>query len=265
MRMMSIASGSNGNCIYIGSDKAHILIDDGISRKKVIEGLSRLNLKLEDIDAILITHEHDDHIKGLGVLERGIPTPIYSMEGTLNKILENHSLGNLPEGIMHSIASGTEFRIKDILINSISISHDAISPVAYKFECDGRRAGIVTDLGEYDSRIIDFFSGMNAMLIEANHDINMLLTGPYPYPLKQRILGKYGHLSNESCGRLLSELLNDAMNTVFLGHLSHENNFPDLAYETVKAEINLYDNKYKADDFDIKVAHRGEPSDIITF
>lgn len=263
MRMMSIASGSNGNCIYIGTDNTHILVDDGISRKKVLEGLSLLDLKPDDIDAILVTHEHDDHIRGLGVFLRDSVTPVYSTARTCNYIEHNAALGRLPEGIYHSITPGSSFRIKELEINSVSVHHDALDPVAYVVSDGRKKAGVITDLGEYDDSIINAFTGLDTMLIESNHDINMLMTGKYPYRLKQRILGKYGHLSNEACGRLLSTLLNNRIEHVFLGHLSHENNFPDLAYETVRMEINLADNEYRANDFDIKVAKRGEPSDII--
>lgn len=264
MRMMSIASGSSGNCIYIGTDNAHILVDDGISRKKVLEGLAKLDLKADDIDAILVTHEHDDHIKGLGVLERHSITPIYATGGTLKGISGYKNIGAMPEGIYHSIEAGSQFNIKDISVKAVHISHDAADPVAYVFESGSKKAGIATDLGTYDEGIISNFNNLDTVMIEANHDINMLMTGPYPYPLKQRILGLRGHLSNEACGRLLGELISDRTEHIVLGHLSHENNFPDLAYETVRMEINLGDNAFKAEDFDIQVARRDVPSDIIT-
>lgn len=264
MRMMSIASGSSGNCIYIGTESAHILVDDGISKKRVIEGLNKLDLTLLDIDAILITHEHDDHIRGLGVLERQNVTPVYGTYDTLDYISGYGPLGRIPEGIYHSVTPGEEFSIKDLNIRPISIFHDAADPVAYVFSCGDKKAGILTDLGHYDDYILQSFKGLNAMLVESNHDINMLMTGPYPYMLKQRILGDTGHLSNESCGRMLGELINDGTENIFLGHLSKENNFPDLAYETVRMEINLGDNPYKAEDFNIRVARRDTPSDIIS-
>lgn len=263
MRMMSIASGSSGNCIYIGTDNTHIIIDDGISKKKVLEGLNRLEIKAEDIDAILITHEHDDHIKGLGVFERHSITPIYASEGTTKYIASYSQLGRMPDGIYHTFNAGDSFKIKDLTINTVKVSHDAADPVAYTFTDGRKKAGIITDLGEYDSETVHKFSDLDTMLIEANHDINMLLNGPYPYPLKQRILGNRGHLSNEACGRLLGEILNDKVEHIFLGHLSRENNFPELAHETVRAEINLGDNRFNADDFDIQVAPRQCPSDII--
>lgn len=265
MRMMSIASGSSGNCIYIGTDNTHILIDDGISKKKVLEGLAKLELTAADIDAVLVTHEHNDHIGGLGVFERHCMTPLYGTAGVLDSIASNRALGAMPDGIYHSIEAGSSFRIKDMEIQTVPVSHDSVDPVAYIVSSGDRRAGVITDLGEYTEDIVQAFSGLDTMLVESNHDINMLLTGPYPYPLKQRILGSSGHLSNEDCGHLLGEILNDKVEHVLLGHLSKENNFPDLAYETVRMEINLGDNRFNAEDFDIRVARRDVPSDIITF
>lgn len=264
MRMMSIASGSSGNCIYIGTDNAHILVDAGISKKRIVEGLKLLDLSLDDIDAIVVTHEHDDHIRGIGVVERQSMTPVYGTNGTLEYIKGYQPLGKLPEGIYHSVVPGNDFLVKDIRISPVSISHDAVDPVAYVFSNEDKKIGVLTDIGHYDSNLLESFQNLNAMLIESNHDVNMLMTGPYPYYLKQRILGNRGHLSNESCGRMLGELLNDKLENILLGHLSKENNFPDLAYETVRMEINLSDSSYKADDFNICVAGRDKPSDIIS-
>ena len=264
MRMMSIASGSSGNCIYIGTDNTHILVDAGISKKRILEGLSRLDLTLSDIDAVLITHEHDDHIKGVGVLERHSVTPLYGTKGTLSHIFGAKHLGNLPEGISHSVVPGVEFCIKDLRISPVSTSHDAVDPVAYTFSDGKVKSGVITDLGMYDEDIINHFYNLNALLIESNHDINMLMTGPYPYMLKQRILGDNGHLSNESCGRLLNEIIGSETENILLGHLSKDNNFPELAYETVRMEINMGNNNLKAEDFNIRVAMRDANSDIIS-
>ncbi len=265
MRMMSIASGSSGNCIYIGTDTTHILVDDGVSRKKVLEGLKKLDLHTEDIDAVLITHEHDDHISGLGVLERCISLPVYGTSGTLNYIRNTEKLGRMPEDIYMEISPGNSFNIGDICISSVATSHDAAEPVAYTFSAGGSRAGIITDSGMYTEEIIKEFSGLDAILIEANHDINMLMAGPYPYALKRRILSEKGHLSNEDCGRLLVKLIGDRTKYIFLGHLSRENNFSELAYETVRMEIELGETRCRASDFDIRVADRILPSDIINF
>ena len=263
MRMMSIASGSSGNCIYIGTENTHILVDAGISKKRIIQGLEKLDLTLDDIDAVFITHEHDDHIKGVGVLERHSITPVYGTSGTLSYITNNKNLGALPDGIFNSISPGVELCIKDLCISSISVSHDAIDPVAYTFSDGTRKMGVVTDLGVYDDAIINKFYNLNSLLIESNHDINMLMTGRYPYQLKQRILGNEGHLSNESCGRLLEEIIGPQTENILLGHLSKDNNYPVLAYETVKLEVTMGETPYHGDDIPLCIAERDRVSKIL--
>ena len=136
-------------------------------------------------------------------------------------------------------------------------------PVAYRVGCEKKKVGILTDLGNFNDYIVECMSNLDAVLLEANHDVNMLQVGPYPYYLKQRILGDRGHLSNENCGRLLSRILHDDMKGILLGHLSQENNLPELAYETVRVEITLGDNPYKADDFRMQIANRSEVTPAI--
>ena len=220
MRMCSIASGSSGNCIYIGTDATHLLVDAGISCKRTVEGLNQLGLTGKDIDGILITHEHSDHIGGLGVLCRKFGIPIYATEGTITAIKKVSNLGAIDDSLFRAVRADEKFILKDIMVNPMKISHDAAQPVAYRFQYGSRRMAVATDLGMYDEYTVECLRGMDALLLEANHDINMLQVGPYPYALKQRILGKKGHLSNELSGRLLSRLLHDNLKTVFLGHLS---------------------------------------------
>ena len=148
-------------------------------------------------------------------------------------------------------------------IHSFSVSHDANEPVAYSVYCDNNKASGITDLGYYDDYIIDNLENSDMMLVEANHDINMLLIGSYPYYLKQRILGDRGHLSNELSGRLLCDILHNNLRSVLLGHLSKENNYEELAYETVKLEVTLGQNPYKGDDIPIAVAKRDQVSAVI--
>lgn len=260
MRLVSIASGSSGNCIYVGSESTHLLVDVGISNKKTELGLNEIGLTGRDIDGILVTHEHSDHIQGLGVISRKYGIPIYATAGTLEGIRQSRSLGVIEEELFHEITADSPFMLKDIEVNSMTISHDAREPVAYRFRCGDKRIAVATDMGYFDEYIVSSLTGMNAILLEANHDVNMLQVGPYPYVLKQRILGNRGHLSNESSGRLLARILNDNMNTVVLGHLSKENNLPELAYETVKLEVTLADNPYDGNDFPISVAKRDKAS-----
>lgn len=263
MRLCSIASGSSGNCIYVGSDNTHLLVDVGISKKRTEEGLAKLGLKGQDIDGILITHEHIDHVNGLGVMSRKYGIPIYATRGTIQAIKGISSLGKIDETLFSELRSDEKFMLKDIEINPVHISHDAADPVAYSFLQGDKKCAVVTDLGIYDDYIIDALEGVGALCLEANHDINMLQVGPYPYRLKQRILGKKGHLSNELSGKFLNKLINNNLKAVTLSHLSKENNLEELAYETVRLEITMGESKYQAGDFPIFVAKRNEVSEIV--
>lgn len=263
MQLYSIASGSSGNCIYVGSDTTHLLVDTGISKKRTEEGLQEIGVSLQDMDGILITHEHSDHISGLGVISRKYHIPIYATQKTIDAIKGHSSLGKLDEDLFCPIYPDESFMIKDIKCNPMRTSHDAVESVAYRFQSGGKKVAIATDLGTYNDYTVECLKGMDAILIEANHDVRMLQVGPYPYHLKKRILGDRGHLSNELSGQLLSRILHDNMQAILLGHLSQENNLPQLAYETVRLEINMADVPYKADDFPIHVARRSRPSELI--
>ena len=263
MEMMSIASGSSGNCIYIGSDGTHILIDAGISGKKVQEGLNGKGLDMRDISGICITHEHNDHIKGLGVLARRYGVPIFTMPETWDMIQKTGKVGKIPQDLYVPIQEQTPFQIGDICLKAIPVSHDAAHPVAFLARCGQKKVGVVTDLGTYDDALKEELKGLDVILLEANHDVRMLELGHYAYPLKQRILSKRGHLSNEASGRLLGGLLHDNVKKIFLGHLSKENNYDKLARETVKTEITLGDNPYKGTDFPISVAGRDKPTEMV--
>ena len=264
MRMCSIASGSSGNCIYVGSDDTHLLVDTGISKKRIEEGLKTLELKGEDLDGILITHEHSDHIQGLGVFSRKYEIPIYGTPGTIRGIRDYKNLGKMPEGLYHEIQVDKEFKLGDIDVHPFAISHDANEPSGYRIENGKKSVAVATDLGVYDDYTVEHLSDLNAVVLEANHDIHMLEVGPYPYPLKRRVMGDKGHLSNELSGKLLCDILHDDLQYVVLGHLSKENNYEELAYETVKLEISIGDNPYKGDDIPMMVAKRDQVSDIIT-
>lgn len=263
MKFMSIASGSSGNCILAGSDNSTILIDAGISKKKIVEALNDVSMDLKDIDGILITHEHIDHTKGLGVISRSCGIPIYATKDTCNQIASMSQLGEFDHSLLKEISPDDEFSIGDLKIEAHSIWHDAVDPVCYTLRNDNKKIAVATDMGDFDDYIINNLKDSDALLIEANHDVRMVEVGPYPYSLKQRILGKRGHLSNERSGRLLLELLNEHLKAVFLGHLSNDNNYPELAYETVKAEI--INNPFTDDirDFNIQVASRSIHSALV--
>lgn len=263
MRLCSIASGSSGNCIYVGSDNTHLLVDTGISKKRIEEGLSQLKLDGEQLSGILITHEHSDHIQGLGVFCRRYHIPIYASSGTIEGIRNCKTLGIMPNDLFCEIDSDKEFHIGDVSVTPFKISHDANEPTGFRISHQEKSIAIATDLGYYDDYIVHYLKGLNAIVLEANHDVHMLEVGPYPYPLKRRVLGDKGHLSNELSGRLLCEILHDGLKHIVLGHLSKENNFPELAYETVKLEVTMGNTPYNGNEIPLLVAKRDQISEIL--
>lgn len=263
MRLLSIASGSSGNCIYVGDDNTHILVDAGISKKRIEEGLNSIDLTLSDLTAVFVTHEHIDHIGGLGVLTRKCTAPVYATRGTLEGIFKTSSLGKIDVQQFVEITENQSVTVGDITVDPMRISHDAAQPVAYRFFKKDKKIAVATDMGMITGENEEKLQGMDAILLEANHDVNMLQVGPYPYYLKQRILGNRGHLSNENAGRLLSRIVHDRLKHILLGHLSKENNLPALAYEAVRLEITMGDNPYQASDFPIEIARRSEPSGLV--
>lgn len=265
MKMCSLSSGSSGNCIFVGSEHTSLLVDAGISGRRTEQGLNTIGYTGKDIDGILITHEHSDHIKGLGVLSRKLNLPIYATKGTWDAIRSKNSTGKIPEDLFHEIRPDQTVRIGDLDVEPFSIMHDAADPVGYRICSDGRSCAVATDMGTYTDYTIRHLQYLDAILLEANHDVNMLEAGRYPYPLKVRILSDRGHLSNETSGQLLCQILHDNIRHIFLGHLSAENNYPALAYETVCSEVTMGENPYKSGDFPITVAKRDMVSEFAEF
>lgn len=269
MDFFSIISGSSGNCIVTGDNHTHVMIDAGLSGKRIEAGMNARDYTTADMDALLITHEHSDHIAGVGVLARRYGLPIYATEKTIKKLKSFSSLGKIDDELFHIVKADEPFQVGSLTINPMHISHDAADPVGYVIESSdsdkAKRVAVCTDLGTYTDYTVNRLQNLDVLLLEANHDIRMLETGPYPYDLQMRIKSDHGHLSNETSGQLLSKVLHDNMRHIFLGHLSGENNYPDLAYEAVRMEVTMSDNKYKASDFDISVASRYEVSEKIEF
>jgi len=262
MRVFTIASGSSGNCVYVGSADTHLLVDAGVSCKRIIQGIEDAGVTAGEIDAVLVTHEHIDHVRSLGVLARRKGIPVYVNERTFRALKRDSRLGEIPEELVHIFNTGCDFRIGDIDVHSFSTSHDAADPVGYRFRNGARTFAVATDLGTYDGRISRELEGLDGVLLESNHDVRMLEAGPYPYPLKRRILSDSGHLSNEMAGRLLSSIVHDNLKFIMLGHLSQMNNYPELALETVSAELTFGENPYRASDFNINTAAPDAPGQI---
>lgn len=256
MKLTSIASGSSGNCIYVGNECTSLLVDTGISAKRIENALNEMNLTTKEVDGILVTHEHIDHISGLGVIARRYGIPIYTTAGTKKGILRTKSVGKIDESLFREIQPEEDFSIGNFTVNATAIWHDALEPVCYSVRDDKAKASIATDMGDYNEHMVHKLQDADILFIEANHDIKMLEVGPYPYPLKRRILSSKGHLSNERAGQFIRELLNDHIEGIFLGHLSKDNNFEELAYETVRLELQQSASQYSVNELSIVVANR---------
>lgn len=234
-KFYNLCSGSTGNSSLIQTENSKILIDAGGSAKKITEALSSINIDISSLDAILVSHEHVDHIQSLGTISKKYNIPVYANLETWNA-MPDQKVKILPENQKIFIANKS-FEIRDIMLQPFSIPHDAANPCGFSFFHDGQKASIATDLGHITPDIMQNLSQSKFILLEANYDPNILKCSKYPYSLKMRISGPDGHLSNETCGKVVSKLIPLGLTSVLLGHLSKENNFPELAYKTVAEEV----------------------------
>lgn len=253
IKFCSLYSGSSGNCIFVGTDKTRILVDAGLSGSTIVHALQSIGENPQDIDAILITHEHSDHIRGVGILSRKYDIPVYAnlktwmaIDESLGKFKDKNKriIGKVSAKPMQCsllevlgeeceeeyVGFGT-FEIGDIGVSCSLIPHDAAEPVCYSFFANDKKISVATDIGHVTDSVRQQIAGSDLILIESNHDVEKLKKGSYPWPLKRRILGEYGHLSNETCAALVADNVKQGTRRVFLGHLSQENNIPELAYE----------------------------------
>lgn len=255
----SLCSGSTGNSLLVESDNSKVLIDAGVSAKKVIDTLSLIGSDISSVDAIVVTHEHSDHVKGLGTLSKKYNIPVYANLDTWNAMPEQRD--KILDENRKMFLVNDEFEIKDLKFKSFSIPHDAANPCGFNIFNKKNKISIATDLGHINPKILNYLEHSSFVLLESNYDPNILKYSKYPYPLKQRIAGPNGHLSNNASGQVISCLINSGLKNVMLGHLSKENNFPELAYKTVVEEI--ISNHYDESDINIGVAKRDSPSKII--
>lgn len=230
LKFCSLYSGSSGNCQFIKTEKTVILVDAGLSGKKIQQEMIKIGEDPEKIDAIFVTHEHIDHIQGAGVLSRRFDIPIYANEKTWSAM--NPIIGDIKSHNIKIISEDAE--VGDIFVQSFNISHDAASPVGYNIYHKNKKISMVTDTGCINANIIKSITDADLLLVESNHDEDMVLIGPYPWPLKRRVLGEFGHMSNDTAGNLITKAIKKGTEIVLLGHLSKENNFPQLAYKTVE-------------------------------
>ncbi len=233
LRFSVLSSGSGGNAIYIESSQTRILLDAGLSFRELSTRMAQVDADFSSLDAVFVTHEHSDHWKGLGPLARKTGATVYSTEGTLNGIQER--VGKLPK--WKQLKAGRPQIVGDLLIEPYATPHDARESVAFAVHCGGKKIGHATDLGTINSTVVDHLSGSDALLIEANHDVDMLMAGPYTWPLKQRIKSPVGHLSNEVCGELLAKVAHSRLKAAVLMHLSETNNCVDIAEITARQAL----------------------------
>ncbi|MFR2533915.1 MAG: MBL fold metallo-hydrolase [Clostridia bacterium] len=254
----SLFSGSTGNCSIVQTEHTKILIDVGESAKKIAEALRSLQIEPEQIDAVLITHEHSDHIKGLGTFSKKYNVPVYANLETWNAMptqKEKIEKENRKEFLF------SPFKIGDFEILPFSIPHDAANPCGFNIIHKDKKISIATDIGHMNEQIMQHLANSRFILLEANYDPEILKCSSYPYLLKQRISGPNGHLSNDMAGKTISYLLNSGLNHVMLGHLSKENNFPELAYKTVVEQ--LIENHLDESSLHLSVANRYAISPVI--
>ena len=261
--LSTIASGSSGNSSIVGDLSGNnILIDCGISCKRIVEGLNELSVGVEDIKGIFITHEHTDHINGLMMLMKKYKIPVFASLGTLLAITKNKGFDNSYKKIMHKFDSSCKFDLGGFEVNCFNIPHDAAEPLGFSFIKNGVKVSVCTDFGIVTDEIEEGLRGSNAMVVEANHDERLLEVGRYPFHLKRRILGDKGHISNENSGKLIAKIWNENIQHIFLSHLSDENNMPELALETVKYELFMKHKNYE-DYTKIVVANRNKISEKV--
>jgi phosphoribosyl 1,2-cyclic phosphodiesterase len=232
VRFCPIASGSSGNCAYAGAGDAHFLIDAGISAARITRFLSQADIK--NISGVFITHEHSDHISGVGVLARRYKTPVYATPNTWRYLLRHKKLGEFDEGLAFTVEPGVPFTAGGFEVEAFDIPHDASQPVGYTLTAGGVKIAVATDMGQVTDGVRVKIRHSNILLLESNHDVEMLQYGRYPKALKERVMGPRGHLSNAAAGGLLAEAAHEHLQYAFLGHLSEENNRPMIAMDTVQ-------------------------------
>lgn len=259
LNFCSLYSGSSGNCLFVSSNNTKILVDCGTSCKKICEGLQSINCSIENIDAILVTHEHSDHIQSLGMVSKKYGIPVYANLETWNA-MEVQKQKISPENI-HIFKNDEDFILNDLKIHPFSTPHDAANPCGFNITSGKKQLSIATDLGHIDSTIIKELEGSSFILLESNYDPEVLKVSRYPFSLKERIAGPIGHLSNETAGKTIAYLMSKNLKEVMLGHLSKENNFPELAYQSVTEE--LINNNVDLNSIKLSVASRDYPGKII--
>lgn len=255
---LSLISGSSGNASLIKVKNTTILVDCGLSAKRLVDLLNKIDISPDSINALLITHEHSDHVTGAGIISRRFDIPIYATEKTHNVL----NIGPVKEHNIKIITPDTKFEIGDFAINPFNISHDAANPVGYSFDDGSLKYSVLTDTGIITDSILKAVSGSDYIMLEANHDVDMLMYGAYPFNLKKRIASDIGHMSNDYAAQVAVKLLESNSKNIMLSHLSNNNNTPEIAYKTVESVLLKHGAKIGSD-VNLSVANRYEVTRFI--
>lgn len=256
LNFCSLYSGSSGNSLLVKTENTNILIDCGVSSKKIESALNSIDVDPNSINGILVTHEHSDHVQGLGTFAKKFNVPVFVNQKTLDAMPKQKE--KLDEKNIKIFTIEDKFEINDLKIKPFSIPHDAANPCGFNIFKDDTKISIATDIGQMNNTILKRLEDSKFVLLESNYDPQILMYSRYPYPLKQRIAGPNGHLSNEAAGKTISCLLKSGLEQVMLGHLSKESNFPELAYKTVVEQ--LIASSYNENALSLSVAKRDNVS-----
>lgn len=259
LNFCSLYSGSSGNSLFVETQNTKLLVDAGVSCKKIENALQDIKVDPSSIDGILITHEHTDHVQGLGTISRKFDLPVFVNQETLDAMPKQKD--KIPDKNIKTFKISDKFEIGDLLIDPFSIPHDAANPCGFNIYKDDKKISIATDIGHMTNNILKSLEGSLFLMLEANYDPEVLRCSSYPFSLKSRIAGPTGHLPNETAGKTISYLLKSGLKNAMLGHLSKESNFPELAYQTVLDE--LIRNDYNENSLSLGVASRDTHSKLI--
>ena len=250
-----LASGSRGNSTYVATERAHLLVDGGLSAREIERRLLSIGASPKDLSGIVVTHEHVDHVRGVGTLSRRYKLPVY-----LNKQTHLHlpdSVGRLDQ--KEEFVTGRSFSIEDVTIHPFAISHDGVDPVGFTLANGSVKRGVCTDLGAATKLVYRHLEHCSVLILEANHDMEMLKNGPYPWPVKQRIKSRIGHLSNEQSVDVLSRVFSENLQEVVLAHMSEANNSSDMVLETFNSIL----DHQMGERLNITLASQHQPLDTI--
>ncbi len=256
----SLYSSSSGNSLLVHTDTTKILIDAGVSCKKLESSLINLNIDPHTIDGILVTHEHIDHVQGLGTFSKKFNVPVFTNIETLEAMPKQKE--KISPSNIHYFDINKKFKLGDLKIKPFNIPHDAANPCGFNIWKNDKKISIATDIGHINGDILKHLEESLFVMIEANYDPSVLKCSSYPFHLKTRIAGPNGHLANEATGKTISHLINSGLKSAMIGHLSKENNFPELAYKTIVEELILQNQT--EDSIQLTVAHRDTNSKLIT-